>query len=653
MKNLITFEEAQNALSVSGATLRNWVRLGKIEYVSENGQIYFFKDVIDDFSQHSQLLKARRNKTKKNGTVLASGYIENSEVNVRTAETILAQYADFSETEIRLILAGFAIKLLHLRKGEPDTVLSTDDVLDPQQTDAAFAPFISQIAGEATEIFSREKVDFCLALPVEYRPYEDFLGFLYMSMKNVAERKTKGMYFTPSATADKLFDSLHCDTLAGKTICDPCCGSGNFLLKAIERGADTQNLYGFDTDALSVAAAQFNLALTALLCSADTVQILQTNIVCTDFLKHKSTMHFDLMIGNPPWGSTFTAKERAFLEKHFLCAEKKGADACDLFTEKAMRELHTGGTLAFVLPQSVLTVEAHSRLRTYLSVCSTPQSAIYLNNAFCGVTCPCILLTLQKGKEADISCRCENAEHVYFTHKRPQPYAFLLHCTDEECDILQKCENTPCVYLKEHCTFALGIVTGDNSSFVLHERADGAEPVLRGSDVMPFVCRPPQQWLRFEPQHFQQTAPESVYRSSEKIVYNFIGSRPRFALDREKRLTLNSCNILLPQFEDVDTAYLLAVLNSTFTLFYLQKRFASLKLLRTHLENIPIAKADAATQQRLAAWTEPFINGTRPFTPADQTELDQMVFALYDLTEQEQKVITDFRLTQKSSKSSK
>ena len=633
----MTFHEACRALCVSAPTLRNWVRLGKIEYIAEKEQLYFFKDVIEDFSEHSPLLKARRNKTKKTGTYLAAGYMENAEANVRTAKAILTEYTFFTTTEIRLILAGFAEKLRRLCAGAPAAALPADDVLAPGETDEIYTPLIASIAGEADAFFSREKVDFCLSLPVEYEPYQDFLGFLYMSLKNVAERKTKGLYFTPAAAAARLFESLP-DSLENQTLCDPCCGSGNFLLGALRRGAKIENLHGFDTDEICVAAARFSLALNAGPCSLQTVQKIQKNIVCTDFLRQKDGARFDIMIGNPPWGSTFTAKERAFLAERFACAEKRGADACDLFTEKAMRLLRPGGTLAFVLPQAVLTVEAHRRLREYLYENAAVTHAVYLDNAFCGVTCPCVLLTLQKGK-APLPCRCENGGRTYTVQPRPARFAFLLHCTDEEYAVLQKSESVPCVYLKDSAAFALGIVTGDNRKLVLDHPESGAEPVLRGSDVAPFACQPPKRWLHFAPQRFQQAAPEAVYRADEKIVYNFIGRHVRFALDRQKRLTLNSCNILLPKPGSINTAYLLTVLNSSFTAFYLQKRFASLKLLRAHMESIPIAKADEAAQQKLAAWAEPFINGTRKFTAGDLAALDEMVFPLYGFTKQEQEVI--------------
>lgn len=630
MKNLLTFDEAQKALSISPATLRNWVRLGKIEYITENGQPYFFADVIQNFAQCAPLLKARRNKTQKTGTHLAAGYLENSPVNVQTAETILAHCTDCSETEIRLILAGFAVKLLRRRAGLPESAVTADDVLAAKNAYGAYAPLVEQLAGDADEIFRREKVDLCLSLPVEWHAYEDFLGFLYLSLKNLAARKVQGMYFTPSAAAEKLLDSLPALT-GGKTLCDPCCGSGNFLLKALKRGARINDLRGMDTDALCVAAARFNLALSAFPCTEETIKNIQENVVCADFLKQKDRAQLDFIAGNPPWGSTFSAKARAALESRFFCAEKKGADACDLFTEKALRALRPGGTLAFVLPQAVLTVEAHRRLREYLYENAAVTHAVYLDNAFCGVTCPCVLLTLQKDS-APLPCRCEKDGQAYTVQPRPARFAFLLHAADEDCAILEKSENVPCVYLKAGCTFALGIVTGDNRRLVLEHPEDGAEPVLRGSNVLPFACAAPQRWLHFAPQHFQQTAPEKIYRAEEKIVYNFIGRRVRFALDREKRLTLNSCNILLPKLDGIDTAYLLAVLNSSFTAFYLQKRFASLKLLRRHLESVPIAKADEDAQKKIARWAEPFINRQKVFVPADQAALDQMVFALYGFT---------------------
>ena len=91
----------------------------------------------------------------------------------------------------------------------------------------------------------------------------------------------------------------------------------------------------------------------------------------------------------------------------------------------------------------------------------------------------------------------------------------------------------------------MGIVTGDNDKFLSNEKKEGYEGVIKGKDVMKFVCQPAQCFLKFEPDQFQQTAPVQKYRSKEKLIYRFISKQLVFAYDDKQILTLNSANIII------------------------------------------------------------------------------------------------------------
>ena len=61
--------------------------------------------------------------------------------------------------------------------------------------------------------------------------YEDALSNAY--------RNKEGIYYTSPAIAESFFPYLPLDdeeNRAALTFCDPCCGSGNFLMAAIEQG---------------------------------------------------------------------------------------------------------------------------------------------------------------------------------------------------------------------------------------------------------------------------------------------------------------------------------------------------------------------------------------------------------------------------------
>ena len=91
-------------------------------------------------------------------------------------------------------------------------------------------------------------------------------------------------------------------------------------------------------------------------------------------------------------------------------------------------------------------------------------------------------------------------------------------------------------------------------------------------------------------------APIEYYRNPVKIVYRFIAKYPIVALDRKGRLTLNSCNFLIPRFDNLSPVYLCAVLNSSAVRFYFERKFHTIKILRSLLEEVPIPLASKEDQ---------------------------------------------------------
>lgn len=49
--------------------------------------------------------------------------------------------------------------------------------------------------------------------------------------------------------------------------------------------------------------------------------------------------------------------------------------------------------------------------------------------------------------------------------------------------------------------------------------------VLKGTDICKYHINPVKQYLRFEPEQFQQVAPLEIYRAPEKLLYRFISNQ--------------------------------------------------------------------------------------------------------------------------------
>ena len=159
--------------------------------------------------------------------------------------------------------------------------------------------------------------------------------------------------------------------------------------------------------------------------------------------------------------------------------------------------------------------------------------------------------------------------------------------------------------------------------------------ILKGSDISKYHINPTTNYIVFKPESFQQIAPTEMYRAPEKLLYRFISSQLVFAYDNTQMLSLNSCNIVIPKLREINIKYILAILNSIY-----KKEFNSIKVLRSHIESMPIPITDAATQDKIISVTNKLItglNGEQLYAQYDT--LDSMICDLFHLTNTERNII--------------
>ena len=218
---------------------------------------------------------------------------------------------------------------------------------------------------------------------------------------------------------------------------------------------------------------------------------------------------------------------------------------------------------------------------------------------------------------------------------------FSFTTTDDEYHILKKIRNTPnTAFLKDNADFALGIVTGNNKEYISHEKSAGNEMVLKGSDISKYHINQTNNYIIFNPESFQQVAPTEIYRAEEKLLYRFISSQLVFAYDDKQTLSLNSCNIVIPKIAGTKMKYVMAILNSRIAQFIYKREFNSVKVLRSHIENIPIPLVDSRTQDKIIELTNKLISGLE-LKEAEiiYDELDILISEIFELTSSEMEII--------------
>ncbi len=210
-----------------------------------------------------------------------------------------------------------------------------------------------------------------------------------------------GQFFTPRPIVEFAVKMLNPERT--DLILDPACGSGGFLLNAMdlvkkfaEENYDEKeawehwhnfamnNLYGIEINDQIARVCKMNMIIH---------DDGHTNVISTDSLRdikeitdiHKGFKkdYFDIILTNPPFGATVKSTEKNYLEKYDLGKGKKNQKTEIMFIERCIDFVKPKtGRIGIVLPDGILTNSSLQYVRNFimekcqiLAVVSLPQFA--------------------------------------------------------------------------------------------------------------------------------------------------------------------------------------------------------------------------------------------------------------------------------------
>lgn len=314
-----------------------------------------------------------------------------------------------SESKTNEALATRVKKIYQAGKSFDKEVFKDDIRLSPERI-RTIVSYLENINLGATDLDSKG------------RAFETFMGAFF--------RGEFGQYFTPRVIVQFIVEALPIKNTS--LVLDTSCGSGGFLLHALDkvrRQANLEfpdfkehvedhnawrdywhtfaekNLYGIEINEQIARTAKMNMIIH---------DDGHTNVISVDGLLDETEVFkitenkgfkfntFDFIITNPPFGHSVKENEKSYLRKYFL--GKKTVDWLDyknsketyrnnqntevLFIEQCYNYLAEGGFLAVVIPDGVLTNSSLQYVRDaiedwyrIIAVISMPQTAFSATGA--------------------------------------------------------------------------------------------------------------------------------------------------------------------------------------------------------------------------------------------------------------------------------
>jgi len=207
----------------------------------------------------------------------------------------------------------------------------------------------------------------------------------------------KGQFFTPRAVVKMIVEMIQ--PAAGEKVIDPACGSGGFLIAAlghITQGVDDAEekkriaehcLYGIDKDNDLAKICKAHMSIIgdgkSNIVTADSLKDPRRHWddhARSKFLRDDALAQFDVLITNPPFGSTIKVEQERVLRQFELGHQwRKVGDGWEqtgktqptppqiLFIERCLQLLKEDGRMGIVLPDGILGNPRDAYIRQWLA----------------------------------------------------------------------------------------------------------------------------------------------------------------------------------------------------------------------------------------------------------------------------------------------
>jgi site-specific DNA-methyltransferase (adenine-specific) len=465
--------------------------------------------------------------------------------------------------------------------------VSAESVKQFQINIAGSQKLIARANKSQKDVHNYDDIAHTIDLLLENKAIDSALvGEQYEQLLSNTYKNKEGVYYTPNEIVQRFFDELPADCSA-LTFCDPCCGSGNFLIAALKKGFKPENIHGFDLDPIAIKIAKKRML--------DASGYKSKNIHLQDFLGNQRAPHveqFDVIFTNPPWGKKLEKSQKSNLSAALNVGMSQDTSA--LFFFQCLNRLKKDGLLGLLLQEAFFNIATFEDARKK-ALSLQIQSLIDFGKPFKGLITKARAIILKNVENSDltnlVTVEIGDTQHLRtqesFTNKPKSILDFT--CSQENAEVISYIFNIEHVKLAANAKFGLGIVTGNNEKHCINNPKNGYIPVYKGFEIFKDKVATPTSYIPNDFSQYQQVAPMNLYLAKEKLIYRFISSDLVFYHDTAQRFILNSANMLvLNDNFPISTEKLSYLLNSKVLNWLFKSLFDTHKILKADIESLPI-----------------------------------------------------------------
>jgi hypothetical protein len=392
---------------------------------------------------------------------------------------------------------------------------------------------------------------------------------------------------------------------------------------------------------------------------------------------------FDCVIGNPPYIQLsmfewFDDEQKKYLLNKY-CSSMGRMNTFGFFIEKGINLLTENGKLGFIIPNTILTQEYYQELRNLILKTSHIDNIVsYEKLVFTDAVVETTILILTKGsskaktkilfcdKDLNYTEKLVSQETFKLTHKNQ----FSVSYDESDALIKSKLDKRCKLTFKDIGEINQAIALKSDRAANLFDKKNGAnyKPVLDGREINRYQTNWAGKYLKYDINAIHSCKREDIFLSKEKIFFRRVSASLIATLDDKQFYALNTLVVINKKVGiESSIKFILAIFNSKLINYYYNKFLKSTKKVFSEIQARQIGQLPFPTinlkdkddkakhdeivilvdqllklnEEKAEAKLETNINQLKSKIDYSESRINEIVYQLYDLTEDEIKIIEE------------